>query len=341
MIYLDLMSRYKIKVKGKEAWISCPFHIEREPSMSVNLETGGFYCFGCKRGPGEWLDALISELEGISLMQANLMITKATLTARPKMNGARKQYDYIQESVFENFFPISSKPYIDYLTKERRISKAVALDFDVREGNASDRDWNNRIIYAIRDKKKRIASIEGRTINNDSLRHRNWSGSKTSLGLFGIERFKKKVPWLFVVEAPIDCMSLAMIKVPAVAMCTSTLSKMQVEMLYKTVDYPIILLDGVRKGTEHAREEVVEKIRKEMFGYFQSEYGIHTIRRQNTDPNDLLKKGALKHYIDNVLRENKLKRGKIQWQEKRVVNRQRVSKQVREKSPRKKKASKR
>lgn len=39
-------------MRGKpnaEGWIlvTCPFHSDKEPSLSVNLKYGGFHCFGC------------------------------------------------------------------------------------------------------------------------------------------------------------------------------------------------------------------------------------------------------------------------------------------------------
>lgn len=39
-------------LKGKpnaRGWIlvACPFHGDKEPSLSVNLKSGGFHCFGC------------------------------------------------------------------------------------------------------------------------------------------------------------------------------------------------------------------------------------------------------------------------------------------------------
>ncbi len=42
----------KLKKTGKEYKGLCPFHNERDPSLSVNRERGLWHCFGCDRGGG-------------------------------------------------------------------------------------------------------------------------------------------------------------------------------------------------------------------------------------------------------------------------------------------------
>ena len=57
--YLDL------KKVGKEHRAVCPFHDDTDPSVSVNGETGQFYCFGCKAG-GD-IFTFYAKLHGLSL----------------------------------------------------------------------------------------------------------------------------------------------------------------------------------------------------------------------------------------------------------------------------------
>jgi DNA primase len=37
----------QFKVRGRQASALCPFHEDKSPSLSINLECGLFYCFGC------------------------------------------------------------------------------------------------------------------------------------------------------------------------------------------------------------------------------------------------------------------------------------------------------
>ena len=42
---------FGLKVKGRQAMACCPFHVESNPSFSINVETGLWHCFaGCGSG---------------------------------------------------------------------------------------------------------------------------------------------------------------------------------------------------------------------------------------------------------------------------------------------------
>jgi DNA primase len=44
---------FAVKRKGDEVRLKCPFHNGKsDNSMTINLATDSFYCFGCKRGGG-------------------------------------------------------------------------------------------------------------------------------------------------------------------------------------------------------------------------------------------------------------------------------------------------
>ena len=48
------------EVRGDEFWCNCPFHPDKTPSFSVNIQTGAFHCFGC--GIGGSLRELVEKL---------------------------------------------------------------------------------------------------------------------------------------------------------------------------------------------------------------------------------------------------------------------------------------
>lgn len=306
MSYLDLLQKYYGEVRGGEYWMCCPYHNESKPSMSVNINEGQFYCFGChERG---WIDKLIAQKEGISRSEAMQIVTQAELGGR-RRNGQRVEYNYLSEDILDDFFMLQSKEYLQYI-RSRGLTRTAVKEFDLREGGSHDRFWSKRVIYAIRNLKGQIASIEGRAIDKKvDLRHYNAPGSKAAYGLFGADRFVGyRYKWLFVVEGPFDCMSVVQSGDPAVAMCTSTLSDEQYRILEILTDHPIVILDGIKPGTERAREDVVNILHKGLSTKFPNSYTLHTIRRKNTDPNDLLKKGTLKKYLTDILREKGLRR---------------------------------
>ena len=52
----------------KKGFMCCPFHGEKEPSLKVYKNTGGWHCFGCERG-GSVID-FVMEHEGCSFPTA-------------------------------------------------------------------------------------------------------------------------------------------------------------------------------------------------------------------------------------------------------------------------------
>ena len=66
-LILNLLETYNvknIKVAGDEIRCCCPFHEEKKPSFSINLETGKYICFSGKCGKKGNLISFISELTG-------------------------------------------------------------------------------------------------------------------------------------------------------------------------------------------------------------------------------------------------------------------------------------
>ncbi|STY87514.1 DNA primase [Moraxella ovis] len=53
---VSFYARYGIHLKGKQTNIKCVFHSDKTPSLSINRDTGAFYCFGCGASGGDVLD---------------------------------------------------------------------------------------------------------------------------------------------------------------------------------------------------------------------------------------------------------------------------------------------
>lgn len=53
---VSFYARYGITLKGKQTNIKCVFHSDKTPSLSINRDTGSFYCFGCGASGGDVLD---------------------------------------------------------------------------------------------------------------------------------------------------------------------------------------------------------------------------------------------------------------------------------------------
>ena len=66
---VDVIGRYvQLKTRGRKAIGLCPFHSERTPSFSVDLERGLWYCFGCSEGGSVY--NFLMRIEGLNFPQA-------------------------------------------------------------------------------------------------------------------------------------------------------------------------------------------------------------------------------------------------------------------------------
>ncbi len=133
---VELISPYvKLKKKGKNWFGLCPFHNEKTPSFSVNLERAMYYCFGC--GAGGNAITFLTEHDGMSFPQAVEELARRAGIPLPKrqvepgidtrdqlyeaLEAAAKFY---QEMLKEK----GGEPAVSYL-KARGITGATAKKF--------------------------------------------------------------------------------------------------------------------------------------------------------------------------------------------------------------------
>jgi hypothetical protein len=50
--FIDLLTCHGINIRGSRFTVRCIFHPDGTPSLSINVERGLFYCFGCGVGGG-------------------------------------------------------------------------------------------------------------------------------------------------------------------------------------------------------------------------------------------------------------------------------------------------
>ncbi|HEV2288556.1 MAG TPA: CHC2 zinc finger domain-containing protein [Candidatus Acidoferrales bacterium] len=48
--YIEVSLNIRLRKRGRNLWMRCPFHSERHPSFAVRPDLNLFYCFGCSRG---------------------------------------------------------------------------------------------------------------------------------------------------------------------------------------------------------------------------------------------------------------------------------------------------
>ena len=91
----EVIGRYvQLKTRGRKAIGLCPFHGERTPSFSVDLERGLWYCFGCSEGGSVY--NFLMRIEGLNFPQAvkkladEVGVPLETAAARPATVNCRR-----------------------------------------------------------------------------------------------------------------------------------------------------------------------------------------------------------------------------------------------------------
>lgn len=229
---LDIAVEY---TDGDELWALCPGHHtrtgkgDRNPSWSINAETGIHYCFSCHY-KGNLL-TLIRDIRGIDA--ASRFRTEFEVHARALL--ADPDFDIsIDKPTAEVVRTANFKPesWLDDFTdpprwalRARRITGLGAKEYGIRWDGAREA-WifpfrdpvsGNLLGYQLKAQKTRLFRNRPRTV----------AKSETFFG-WSVARGARKV---VVVESPLDAVILSDRGVAAIAVCGSHLSEAQVELL--------------------------------------------------------------------------------------------------------------
>ena len=155
----------------KHGFMCCPFHGEKEPSLKVYPDTGGWHCFGCERG-GSVID-FVMEHEGCNFRTAVIAIDHALkLNLMDPNEDAFAAEDEKRIQDWLDRFVRSVNKYLDLardiIEREQQTRLATVRmleekrDTDPQSLTASDWDainsWKEEDMYA-EDRKERIESL--------------------------------------------------------------------------------------------------------------------------------------------------------------------------------------
>ena len=134
----ELVSGYVrlTKKSGKYMYGLCPFHSEKTPSFSVDVEKQIFYCFGCGKGGGAI--SFVRDVENLPFVDAvGVLAKKVGMTVpeddgRDEMLGRRTRMLQLNRDAARHFHSMLSSPLgqsaRDYLNT-RGISKKSVMKF--------------------------------------------------------------------------------------------------------------------------------------------------------------------------------------------------------------------
>lgn len=296
---VDLIdSRVPLKKKGGEFAACCPFHNEKTPSFNVNRQKQVYLCRGCGES-GNAISFLmafnnLSFVEAVEDLAAFAGVDVPRMLGDGGAEGAKRKnlshvYDVLAGvAVFyaeQLRADAEGRRAVGYL-KARGVSGEVARDFllgyapdkwdaltarfsreelieagmlVVRDdGKAYDR-FRGRLMFPIRDKRKRVVGFGGRVLDDSLPKYLNspetavFSKSKELYGLYELLEKNNRPERILIVEGYMDVITLAQFGISnAVAALGTATSKAQIDLLFRFTSELVFCFDGDNAGRQAA-----------------------------------------------------------------------------------------
>jgi len=214
---VDLINSYiSLRKTGINYTACCPFHNEKTPSFTVNVEKQFYYCFGC--GVHGTAITFLIEYKHLNFVEAvHELASRLGIEMEYEQGSSVKSYDELYQLMIEasKFFKQqlrNSSKAINYL-KARGVTGEIARDFGLGyapaewdillktlgttpekrtnllktglikqndSGHRYDR-FRDRVMFPILDKRGRIIAFGGRTINQNKHEPKYINSPETEL----------------------------------------------------------------------------------------------------------------------------------------------------------------
>lgn len=295
---VDLIdSHLPLKKTGNNFVALCPFHNEKTPSFSVNRTKQIYHCFGCGASGNaisfimnfnhlEFLEA-VEDLATFLGLEVPKEVAKRSDYIPKKQNGT-EIYDILEKvSSFysEYLWHSTDKTAAEYL-KKRQVSYEIANQYALgyspnkwdslanqfdrqlltnagllitkEDGKTYDR-FRGRLMFPIRDKRKRIIGFGGRVLEDSQPKYLNspetavFSKGKELYGLFELLEQHSRPKQIIIVEGYMDVIALAQFGISnAVAALGTATSKTHLDLLFRFTSELIFCFDGDQAGRQAA-----------------------------------------------------------------------------------------
>lgn len=211
--YLESKQLEQSRARNGKFTSCCPFHSERHPSFSVNLETGQWLCRTTnicgQRGSGA--ASLVSKLDNIPWREALKLVGsayRAPLVSYSELDEITrpKEREVAVSPSLPNCTPIGST-HNTYLNEVRRYGSGVAEAFDLRIGHGQ---WDGYLLLPVYDALGSYVSFTGRYTGEPDAKHPRYNGPVFPLKdyLYGEWQLRDEDRPVFVVEGQFDVMRL-------------------------------------------------------------------------------------------------------------------------------------
>jgi len=298
---VDLVDTHvPLKKVGGNFVARCPFHDEKTPSFSVSRNRQMYHCFGC--GASGNAISFLMDYSHLGFVEAvEDLAAFVGIDVPREASGAYRQPDKedlsglyallesVQAFYAEQLRGSDGVAAVNYL-KSRGVSGEVARDFGLGfaptawdvllnrferenlinagllvlrdDGKVYDR-FRGRLMFPIRDKRKRVVGFGGRVLDDSLPKYLNspetpvFSKSKELYGLCELLQKNGKPGRILIVEGYMDVISLAQFGIDnAVATLGTATSKAQIDLLFRFASELVLCFDGDNAGRQAAWKAV-------------------------------------------------------------------------------------
>ena len=298
---VDLIDTHvPLKKVGSNFVARCPFHVEKTPSFSVSRNRQMYHCFGCGVS-GNAISFLMDYshlgfVEAVEDLAAFVGIEVPRELggdflppAKQDLSSLYSLLEAVQGFYVEQLRGPDGVAGVDYL-KSRAVSGEVARDFGLGyaptawdallsrfdredlinagllvvrdDGKVYDR-FRGRLMFPIRDKRKRVVGFGGRVLDDSLPKYLNspetavFSKSKQLYGLSELLQKNGKPGRILIVEGYMDVISLVQYGIEnAVATLGTATGKSQIDLLFRFAPELVLCFDGDNAGRQAAWKAV-------------------------------------------------------------------------------------
>lgn len=251
MLYSRLVQNLGLQggsLRGEEFVACCPLHSERNPSFSINTNTGRWQCFaGCGAGS---FRTLLQRMHGWDARTASAWISKGAVLDLEGLRKARKKaLVQAENTAWEQYYDWC----IDSLMPEWFLARGFVWstidDWGIRYDSVSD-----AVVIPVRDAQGALKGTVSRYRNREPKYRNSFNLPRDSL-LFGFHRVKG-TEGILLVEGVLDAIWAQQCGYPGVALMGTQISLWQLALLQRyDVRQVTLALDNDEAG-RHAQKEI-------------------------------------------------------------------------------------
>jgi DNA primase len=274
---LEELNSYGLRVayiSGNQAYMECPFHVDRKPSLAVSLDGKGWYCFSCEDGGSLWY--LKSRLDRNDIVLPDKDVTLEEIEIKTIAHMTIEDYDKLPSAIRCNY--LIDRGLTDRTVEHWKIRKSELF-----------------VVIPIRDKRLEVKGLILRAIlSTMSPRYQYTKGLDKNNNLF-TDFSSLNRSTLIIVEGAFDCiMTWQNGFKNVVSLLGSSISDVQINMI-RDISHNIFLL----MDNDDAGKVATQKIAKRLVGDFDvyiPDYSIYASK----DPGDM-ESAELKRVFDGKI----------------------------------------